>query len=532
MGEIVNKIAIYLNRHLTGNVYDKDSILEAYSTDRSLLKIKPRLVAIPENTSDIRKLVRFVSQLAERKYELPIAVRGSGLCKTGSDLSSGLVISTEKLNHIKELDPHDRLVHVQAGITIGKLNAVLATHGLVLPIHANPNETIGGLIANANRDNYSARYGGIMKYANRVELVLANGELIQTSSLKPNKLAAQKSARSLEGEVYEKLDAVISKNKELVASLPDTSRIGYPALKYVQDSHRHVFNLLPVLYGSEGTLGIITEVILSLEVLPPRPHRAVAVFSTLKSAIEFMTFAAKLQPLSIEIFDTNIYKYADDAGKRPEILSRKFDEGYLVFVSFNDKTNRSRRKIRKCQNHLPKSAYFIIETLKNSTSFDAVKECLSTYLNDSPKTERPVLLHDFYVPSERLELFVKELKELEKEYKKSLELYGCYSTGIYSVRPEFDLSKIDERRTALTLMRDFCKLLTEHGGAFAGGLPEGRLKSIVLYPELEKEEKELYESVKAIFDEADILAPEAKTSYNTRATVRHLRTEPNQGVDA
>ena len=68
----MNKIAIYLNRHLTGNVFDKDSILEAYSTDRSLLKIKPRLVAIPENTSDIRKIVRFVSQLADKKYSLPI----------------------------------------------------------------------------------------------------------------------------------------------------------------------------------------------------------------------------------------------------------------------------------------------------------------------------------------------------------------------------------------------------------------------------------------------------------------------------
>ena len=60
MGKRVNKIAVYLNSHLSGNVFDKDSILEAYSTDRSLLKIKPRLVAIPETTADIRKIVRFV----------------------------------------------------------------------------------------------------------------------------------------------------------------------------------------------------------------------------------------------------------------------------------------------------------------------------------------------------------------------------------------------------------------------------------------------------------------------------------------
>ena len=124
----MNKIAIYLNRHSPGNVFDKESILEAYSSDRSLLKVKPRFVAIPESTSDIRKLVKFVNQLAEKKYNLPIAIRGSGLSKSGSDLSSGLVISMEKLNHVRELDAHDRLVHVQAGITLGKLNAVLAPH--------------------------------------------------------------------------------------------------------------------------------------------------------------------------------------------------------------------------------------------------------------------------------------------------------------------------------------------------------------------------------------------------------------------
>ena len=102
MGHTVNKIAVYLNRHLSGNIFEKDSVLEAYSADRSVLKIKPKLVAVPESVSDIRKIVRFVYQLAEKDYKLPIAVRGSGLSKTGSDLTSGIVISTEKLNHIRE----------------------------------------------------------------------------------------------------------------------------------------------------------------------------------------------------------------------------------------------------------------------------------------------------------------------------------------------------------------------------------------------------------------------------------------------
>ncbi len=532
MGNIVNKIAVYLNRHLTGCVFDKDSVLEAYSTDRSLIKIKPRLVAIPENTADIRKLVRFVAQLAQKKYDLPIAVRGSGLSKTGSDLSSGLVISMEKLNHVKELDPHDRLVHVQAGMTLGKLNAVLAPHGLVLPISADPNETIGSLIANATRDNYSKRYGGIMNYVNRAEIVLANGELVQTSQLKPRKLAEQKNQHTLEAEIYSKLDNLLTKKAKQINELPKTTSFGYPAIKQVHSNSGHIFDLLPIFYGSEGTLGIITEVILKVEVLPPRQHRLLATFPSLKSAKDFMSSAEMLLPLTIELYDAEIFKQADELGKKPEIISKKLDKGYLVLVSFNDKKSRSRRKIRKCEQFLPKSAHVVIETIKNSSDFDAIKDCLSIYINSTSKGERPSLLHDFYLPKEQLEGFIDEIKQLSKKYKKSLDIYGCYSTDIYSIRPEFDLSKIDERRTALNLLRDFNTLLKQCGGILAGGLPEGKLKSIVLYPELDKNHKKLLETIKNIFDESKILAPETKTTYDIRSTVRHLRTEPNKYIDS
>ena len=531
MGKIVNKIAVYLNSHLSGNVFDKDSILEAYSTDRSLLKIKPRLVAIPETTTDIRKIVRFASQLSEKKYALPIAVRGSGLSKTGADLSSGIVISTEKLTHVRELDAHDRLVHVQAGITLGKLNAVLAPHGLTLPVHADPRETIGSLIANAPRDAYSQHCGGIMNYVDRVEVVLSNGELIQTSRLNPAKLTFKQSQKTFEGEVYEKLEDFLIKHAEAVLSTSDTTRIGYPALKHVRRNRGHVFDLLPVFFGAEGSLGVITEVILRLHVLPPHPHRLFAVFPNIRAARDFMDQTIKLDPLSMELFDTKIFKIAEDYGKKPDLLTRKIDDGFVVLVSFGDKSSKSRRKVKKCLRFLPKSAYVVTETVKNSTDFDDFAASLGSYLNDG-QLERPNLLHDFYVPSDHLADFLKDLGTLAKSHKKHLELYGCYSTGIYSLRPEFDLKKVDERRTALKLLRDFQELLTKHGGSLAGGLPEGRLKSLVLYPDIDKDEKQLYEGVKKIFDKNHVFAPGVKTEYDTQDAVRHLRVEPLPGLNS
>ena len=130
----MNKITKYLNKHISGNVFDKDTVLEAYSYDRSPLKITPRFVAVPHTTEDVQFLVRFANDLSRKGYNLPITVRGSGLDKTGADLGDGLVISTEKMSNIEEIDDRGRLVRVQAGVTMEKLNAVLAycAHPLIM----------------------------------------------------------------------------------------------------------------------------------------------------------------------------------------------------------------------------------------------------------------------------------------------------------------------------------------------------------------------------------------------------------------
>ncbi len=525
----MNKIAVYLNRHLTGNVFDKDSILEAYSTDRSLLKVKPRFVALPESTSDVRKLVKFVSQLSEKKYNLPIAIRGSGLSKTGADLSSGLVLSMEKLSHVRELDAHDRLIHVQAGITLGKLNAILAPHGLTLPVAADPRETLGSLIANAPIDKYSNKYRGIMTYVDRVEVVLSNGDLLQTSRLGRSRLASKQSETSFEGEIYKKLSVLLEKQSELVESTPASSRLGYPALKHIRRVNGKVFDLLPAFFGSEGNLGVITEVILRLEVLPPHSHRLFAVFSTYKSAREFADFCLKLSPLSVELFDTRLFKSADAYGKKPSLLSKKFDDGFLVLVGFNDKSHRARRRVRQCLRFLPKSAYVVSETVKNSPEFNEFEAALLAVLSSDAKGERPFLLDDFYLPRAALPEFLKDLHKLEKSSKRPLELFGSYATEIFSLRPTFDLSKLDERRAALTLLQSLNELLKTHGGSLIGGSPEGRLKSIIVYPELDKKSLALISDVKKIFDPRGVFAPETKSAYDTRSAVRHLRTEPLPG---
>ena len=522
----MNKIAIYLNRHITGNVFDKDSILEAYSFDRSILKIKPRLVALPESTSDLRKLIRFVNQLAIKNYKLPLAVRGSGLSDSGADLTSGMVISTEKLNKVRELDAHDRLVHVQSGVTLGQLNSLLAPHGLFLPIKANPNETIGSLIANAPVDSYSGKYGGIMNYIDRVEVVLSNGDILQTSRLSRGKLNHIKKEDTLESEIYTEVEKILDENAEMIKTIKP-SRAGYPGLKYIRRVNNRVFDLLPVFYASEGTLGIISEIILRLDVLPARPHRLFAIFNTFKAANEFMSFVKTLKPLELNFYDLNLIKAVEDYGKKPEILSKKFTDGFLVFVSFNDRSRLSRKKVKKCLDFLPKNAYVIPETLKNSDLFNDLPSMISSYLNDTGKGERVSLASNFSLPASELPNFLSELSALSSKLKKPLDFFGSYSTEIYSLRPDFKLDTLEDRRASMNFLKDLNALVLDHKGSLNGGFPEGRIRAIITNDDIPLKEKELYKKIKKVFDPNGILAPDIKTGVDTRSTVRALRSTYN-----
>ena len=232
----MNKITKYLNQHINGQVFDRPSILRAYSRDKSVIEVTPRLVALPADTDDIEFLVKFSSDLSDKGFNLPITVRGAGNSKTGACLGEGMIISTERLNKIEEVDEHGKLVRVQAGVTLEKLNAVLAAYNLNLPIRANEKETIGGLISTFPTDPYAKKYGSIFYFVDRLELVLSNGSLVQTVSFTKNGLKMAEKRPELEGKIYHELNNLIVENADVIENLKssDHSRAGYNMISQVK----------------------------------------------------------------------------------------------------------------------------------------------------------------------------------------------------------------------------------------------------------------------------------------------------------
>lgn len=525
----MSRLSEYLNRHIVGNVYDRPSICNAYSTDASILSYTPKLVAIPETQDDIRHLLRFANQLAERDLRLPVTMRGSGLDKTGASIGPGMIVSTEKLNQIEEVDVRGRLIRLQPGVKLGELNQALRLNGLWLPIGYDKRATIGGLISNNPTDDYNYKYGGIFRYVERIEITLPNGDLVQLGAI-PQRAAESKAKEdSAEGVLYRKILQLLDEQADTILdrSMRPFDAEGYANIVRVREGH--TINLLPLFFAAQGSLGAITDVILRLEPLPATAQRMMVSFHDLKTAQRFMNYARDLKPYLLKIIDLAIIDSATKNGKKLDFVTRKLGRGVLVMVGFDFHKHKTKKCLEQLVNLLPENTQKLIETPENFDDFEEIESFLTNYLNDG-EGERTAILDNAFVPSMNFTDFMQGLKTLEQTIKKELPIYGSFASPCYNLRPDFDLADFGDRQETVDFMQMYSELVVSCQGSITGNYPEGRTRSIVQIATLSANERRMYAGVKAAFDPLSIMNPGVKLGASAEDAVRHLRTSEKGGV--
>ena len=519
----MGKITKYLNQLIVGNVFDTPDILEKYSTDQSALKIKPKFVAFPESTDDVRKLMRFFNQLATKDIKVAIATRGSGLDDTGASLTNGVVISTEKLNRLLEIDTRERLVRVQSGITLKELNTALSVSGLTIPIDGADGHTIGGLISNYLVDSCSGKYGGIYEYVERIEVILANGDCLQTERLKKYPLAKAAAEKTLTGEIYRKTTKVLKENSEIIEKLKHSNdREGYTMLS--RAPHKETLDLKPLFFGAQGTLGVITEVILRAVPIKKRPERVVATFKTIEDAVSYAEAIKPLKPRRLDLYDLKIIMEARETGKNLDGVIRKLEDGFVVFANFDERPATMLKRLKTMEDKFPRSAKFIYESLNDRPTLNEFENALTNYLSYVKDGERVPILTNFYLPRSNLKGFLDDLKILEQKLDIKAELFGSLGTSIYSLRPKLDLEAEDYNKKATTLLRAGAYIINRQGGSLTGGAPEGRMKAVATNTTMLEPEKNIYTKIKDVFDKNGILNPDIKLEASSKFTLTHFRT--------
>lgn len=211
-----------------------ETILWQHSRDESYHHpVSPDIVVYPQSAEEISSILTFANE-----HKIPVVPYGAGSSLEGHciPLKGGISINFQEMNNVLEVRPDDFLVRVQPGVTRTQLNLALKKYGLFFPVDPGADATIGGMAATNASGTTSVKYGIMRDQVRNLQVVLADGQIIQTGGL-----AAKSSA-------------------------------GY--------------HLTSMFVGSEGTLGVFTEITLKVYGIPESVLSARCTFPSVQTAVE------------------------------------------------------------------------------------------------------------------------------------------------------------------------------------------------------------------------------------------------------
>ncbi|HET9411343.1 MAG TPA: FAD-linked oxidase C-terminal domain-containing protein [Candidatus Saccharimonadales bacterium] len=532
----MNKVASYLQEHVLGEVLTSADVRDYFSTDGGIFKVTPSLVVYPKNTQDVRKVTRFSWQLAEKGHQLPITARGRGSDQAGAAIGSGIVlVFPAHMNRLLELDVKQKLARVQPGINFRSFQETVQSHGLFLPPYPSSIDyaTIGGAIANNTAGEKTVKYGAMRQYVKNLEVVLANGEVLQTERISKKELEKRKGLTTFEGEIYRQLDGLIIDNWDLInqhANTPHVSKnsAGY-ALSQVKGKDGS-FDLTPLLVGSQGTLGIVTEAILGLEPYNPKTTLFRISLPDLHDAGDIVGRLMQIGPSALEVVDRNLL---DFLGKvTPTRLKGLLEPPYpalVLLAEFDDpKDSHQLKKAKKAEKLLKQLGVEFVGTQNydEQQRLWTIRHSAAAVIWHVEGTAKALpIIEDGVVPRERFPEFIKNIYELFEKHRLNVAVWGHAGDANLHLQPFLDLGKLSDRQKVFKIMEEYYDMVLSLGGSTCGEHNDGRLRAPFLPKVYGPDMYEVFRQVKKIFDPFNTLNPGVKIDVTLRDVAPLMRQE-------
>lgn len=519
----MSKVATYLRGHLAGEVDFRTDLRAARARDAGILAIAPEMVVSPRNTSDIRKTARFSWQLSERGHALPLVARGAGYGINGSAVGRGAQISlAAHMNTIFEYDSKQRLARLQPGVTIQALQSALALQGTgVLALDGlDPRGTIGGAIADNAAGYLAGKYGSLAANVSQLEVVLANGDVLQTGKISKRELSRKKGQQDLEGDIYRGVETILEDYADEISTIHERDQTGYNSIARVRDRDGSI-DLTPLFIGSQGTLGIISEMILRVDFRSQHLDTVALVLASADTARDMLDELRRFVPAFVKYFDAALVRRAVQVGyKAPwfQEVGGKAPQA-VILVGFDDFNARARAKGKKKLEKLCGSVADVSLVLD-----DDARASLSPLLDiarystlpDRAGVGMPPLLSDWFVPPERFEDFTKALAALGNKLRVDLPIAVDGLTELVSAYPLAPIAQASDRQKLMRLFDETARLVHQYGGAIVGQHGEGRSLSRFAYECIGARRVDMYRAIRKLFDPLGTLNPGVKQLNDVR----------------
>jgi glycolate oxidase len=437
------------------NVFTDKADLFTYAYDAAVLDpVLPAAALRPVTSEALSYVVRLCNE-----NRIPLTVRGAGTNLSGGTIPfpDGVVVLTNALNRILEINEADMYAVVQPGVVTAKLAAAVEAKGLFYPPDPGSQDvsTLAGNVAENAGGLRGLKYGITRDYVMGIQFFDVNGELVKTGS---------RTVKCATG-----------------------------------------YNLGGLMIGSEGTLGIFNEIILKLIPFPASQKAMVAVFDKMDKASETVAgiIASRIVPATLEFMDNFTIRAVEDFSH----VGLPTDAAALLLIEVDGHPAPVVEDAEKVESLCRKNGATSVRVAKDASERDSVWAARRSALSALANLKPTLVLEDATVPRSKIPDMVRAMQNIAKEYNISIGTFGHAGDG--NLHPTILTDRRDKtewERVESAIAAIFDRAL-ELGGTLSGEHGTGIAKSAFLEKETGMAAIDYSKRVKGALDPNNILHP-------------------------
>jgi FAD/FMN-containing dehydrogenase len=578
-----------IKKFFKGEADDSEETLTKYSHDASLLEVRPKIVLFPQDSDDVKNLVKWVNENKQNKEkygDLSITARCAGTDMSGGAIGESIILDfSRNMNKLISFDmqknlkdsgvfslgdegqgTHDALNHsnfsaitVQPGMFYRDFEKITLEKGLILPCFTASKSlnAMGGMYGNNSAGERTLKYGKTEDYILSAKVVFSDGNEYVVNPLSEEELNKKISQNDFEGNVYKNIFDLINKNQEEIKNAkPNVHKnsAGYyiwnvvgpkrsegPKIPSKSEGYvENYFDLNKLLVGSQGTLGIATEI--TFKLIPENKHsKLVAIFmKDVEPLGRLVDEILTLNPETLEAYDDKTMilaiKFFPDFLKTKgtlgliKLMWSFLPEFFLMLTgglpklillaefagddekTVNDKCVELVEKIRdfKLKTHITKNQ------AEANKYWDIRRESFALLRKHVKGKRTAPFIDDIIVRPEFLPKFLPELNLILSKYDLTYTLAGHAGEGNFHIIPLMDFSRPDTSKIIMELGEKVYDLVMQYHGSITAEHNDGFIRTPYLKKMYGEDIIKIFTEIKEIFDSKNIFNPGKKIATQSQ----------------
>jgi glycolate oxidase len=425
-----------------------------YSYDATNIKYLPEVIVFVNSARQISEILKLANE-----HRFPVIPRGAGTGFTGGSLpvEGGAVLVLTKMNRILQIDTENLIAIVEPGVVTAELQKEVEILGLFYPPDpaSLKSSTLGGNVAECSGGMRAVKYGVTKDYVMGLEVVLPTGEIVTTGG------------KTVKGVV------------------------GY--------------DLTKLMVGSEGTLGVITKIILRLLPLPKAKRTMLSIFPTIEATANTVSqiISSRIIPTTLEFMDNATIRCVEHYSR----LGLPVDAGGLLIIEVDGRPEALAAEVGEIEQICRENDAIQVKVAKDSKEADDLWKARRSVSQAVIKLNPTKINEDITVPRSKVPEILRRLEAISKKFDLTIVNFGHAGDGNIHVNIMIDKSKADEVERAKLAVKEVFQAALDLEGTLSGEHGVGITKLPYIHLELGDLGLEVMKRIKRIFDPNNILNP-------------------------